>query len=523
MDSVEKLFQDLPSPDAERAFLDKQGEWDVLCFQRVFQSFSPSTSNDPDREAVARWVQILERSSSFATLRSEIGQFALDMPIIPDDGSAKSLQLKYHAWISQGRKDHDYPFEQKDCSSGQQDDLLKDSDGFLPAKLTDPKICANCAKPNAKTWCGGCLLVQDSHVILKTPYCNKDCQTQHWKEHKPYCLAKKKIIRAVSLIYDLFIMFEKKAWFSKQVVGITERQGTTNIIHSEPCEWEVQGKPFVRHFPSVQAPSEQHFLAALLDSECQQLLTTFDGLVDLLLLPACKDLSEVQMVPRNAYRPTCDMRRGGVHNTMYNHHTVLCITLKSDEKVVVDIGGAQFGWREVIAPWDIWTNQRVAGTPVHQDYGYAKECLNMDHGFVVAQYIQASDAQRLSLAQKMELAVETKMTELNLSSALNLYKLDNDDFASCKQAILSCAEEALDNGLRKLHESKLGRCYINSNGHWQATTTKEQAEALKRVWLSEEDVRKAKERGRNLMMMYRLRCRNPVTRQKLLAAGLSIY
>lgn len=370
MDPVEKLFRDLPSPAADQAALDKYGTWNQAHFGQVFQSFLPSRSSDPDRKAVAKLAKSFMETQDYPMLRSEIGQFALDKPQIPDDGSAKSQQLKYHAWISQGRKDEEYPFKNKEDSKGQGVDLA--GHAFLPAKLTDPRICANCAKPGTTNACGGCLVELDCHVVMKTAYCNKDCQTQHWKEHKSQCLWRRKICRAVSLIYDFFIMVQKGAWIDKQIVSIIEKQGITTIIHSQPNEWAFQGKPFVCRFPSGMAPSEEHALAVLLDSECQQLLTTFQGLVNLFLLrernpfpktvlqyrsrltrvitALCQTLEEVQIMPRNAYRPTCDMRHDQARNNMYSEHTVLRATLKSGEQMAIDIAGAQVSFISRLFP-----------------------------------------------------------------------------------------------------------------------------------------------------------------------------
>ncbi|KAI0452459.1 hypothetical protein F5B21DRAFT_526874 [Xylaria acuta] len=521
MDPIEKLFRDLPSPAADQAALDQDGTWDQVHFGQVFKSFSPSQSRDPDREVFAKWAKSPETQNP-VTLRSELGRFALDKARIPDDGSAKSQQLMYHAWIFQGRKDEEYPFKDKERSGEQRVELPKGGHAFLPAKLTDPKICANCAKPDAKAACGGCLVKLDSHVVMKTAYCNKACQTQHWNEHKSQCLGRRKVCRAVSLIYDLFVMFQKKAWIDKQIVGIAEKQGVTNIIHGQPDEWAFQGRPFVCRFPSGMAPSEEHALAVLLDSECQQLLSTCQGLVKLLLLPLCKTLKEVQIMPRNAHRPTCDMRYDVALNTMYNQHAVLCATLKSGEQMAVDIAGAQFGWRETVAPWGGWTSHRVAGKPCLEPFGYAQQCMQMLYPMVASQFVQVSESQRSSLAQKMQVAIQNKMRENKAPSAGELYKLDDAAFASCKLAMLSGAEEALDNGLHELHESKVGLCYIDARGAWQATTTKQQAEALEGVWLADEDVETAKGNGTDLRIIYQLRCQNRGRRQKFKAAGLDM-
>ncbi|KAI0543245.1 hypothetical protein GGR58DRAFT_496704 [Xylaria digitata] len=100
MDPIEKLCRDLPSPAADRTALDLHGTWDLSHFSRALMSFRPSKSHDPVREFFAKWAKSFLETQDYATLRSELGRFALDKPQIPNDDSAKSQQLKYHAWIS---------------------------------------------------------------------------------------------------------------------------------------------------------------------------------------------------------------------------------------------------------------------------------------------------------------------------------------------------------------------------------------------------------------------------------------
>ncbi|KAJ2972654.1 hypothetical protein NUW58_g9142 [Xylaria curta] len=319
MDPIEKVFRDLPSPAADQAALDQHGVW----------------------EQHSVWAQFFSKDQDYEVLRSGLGRFALDKPQIRDDGSAKSQQLKYHAWISRGRKDEEYPFKDKKCPEEQRFGVPEGGHAFLPDKLTDSKFCDHCGKPDAEEACSGCLVKLDSHVVMKTAYCNKACQTQDWKEHKFVCMGRRKVCRAVSIIYDLFVMFQKKVWINKRVVGIAEKQGITYITHDESDEWAFQGKPVVRDFPSDLAPSEEHALAALLNGECQQLLCICQGLIKLILMPLCQSLHEVQIMPRNAHRPTCHIRHGQAHNTMYSQHTLLCAMLKSDELMAIDIAGAQ--------------------------------------------------------------------------------------------------------------------------------------------------------------------------------------
>lgn len=175
-----------------------------------------------------------------------------------------------------------------------------------------------------------------------------------------------------------------------------------------------------------------------------------------------------------------------------------------------------------MAPWEVWSSHRVAGKYCLQPFGTAQQTQQMVYTFGIDQFVRVSESQRSSLAQKMQVAIQDKMKENKAPSAGELYRLDDAAFASCKLAMLSSAEEALSNGLRELHESKVGFCYLDARGQWQATTTKQQADALKGVWLTDEDMKKAKEKGKDLRLIYQSRCRNLSRRQKFKAAGLDM-
>ncbi|KAI1171611.1 hypothetical protein F4777DRAFT_564828 [Nemania sp. FL0916] len=282
MDPVEKLFRDLPNPIKLDALYQQR-------FLQVIQSFNPSGSRDPDRHFLATLVKDYTSGKiEVLGMLSELGYFAEKAQILDND-SAKSYQLKAFRWIFNGRKDEDYPFNNNIQGRSEQDDDTEkpNSHVFLPAKLTDTQICASCGKTDAKLACSGCLARLDSHAIMKVSYCNKSCQTRHWKEHKPQCLGRKMIWRAASLIRDIFNMFQKKACPKTGVVSIVDKQGFVHLIREDFEDFEergLQGKPIIYSFPSDLASSEEHALAAVMDSECTQFLIDFHDFLELLIL-----------------------------------------------------------------------------------------------------------------------------------------------------------------------------------------------------------------------------------------------
>ncbi|KAJ3563422.1 hypothetical protein NPX13_g8205 [Xylaria arbuscula] len=329
MDPVEKFFRDLPSPEADRAALDQKGDWDRDPFKQLLSTSCPFESRDPDLKIVVGLYGAFFTSLDFVTVRTALGRLALDKALIPNNGSVKSRQLKYHAWISQGRKDEEDPFNLEQSCKKQRANPVKHNHAYLPANLTEPKTCANCEKPAAMAACSGCLFKVDSHVVIKTAYCSKTCQAQHWEQHKPYCLERRKICRAVPLLYDLFVTFQKNANIEKNISAISEKHGITNVDYGDQIEPGLQGRPLFGRFPPLKAPSEEHTLAALF----------------VFTQALCKTLEEVHVTPRNAYRPTCGGTADKFANNMYTPHFVLRATLKSGEQMAVDIGGAYVSCR----------------------------------------------------------------------------------------------------------------------------------------------------------------------------------
>ncbi|KAI1173060.1 hypothetical protein F4777DRAFT_590123 [Nemania sp. FL0916] len=524
MDPMEQFFRALPAPADDDAALQQRGTWDSAHFARVFMDFSSSQSNDPDHESIVRVTKAFQKIQESVVLRSQLGRLALDGRQIPDDNSAKSEQLRYHAWISQGRKDEEYPFERhtiKQHTGSPQTDLPKDDHAFLPAELTDPRICAYCGNSGAEDACVLCLLTIDSHVIIKTPYCDHSCQTHHRKDHLSTCQERRWLYQAVSLIHDLAAMFLKKASVGIPIENINEKQGITNVTQGGSDEVYLQGKPLIRPFPSAVAPSEEHALAAMFDTGCLPILSLFQEFVKLLLQPWCKLVREARITARNAHRPVSHKVTGVVYNNMYSQHTVLWATLQSGEEMIIDIAGARFGWRETIALAKDWTAHRTIGGSWHSPYGTTQRLLRSEI-FFSPQDLRLIDSRRLYLAKRMLLAVQNKIVGGIFSPTTPLNEFKNGFRFTPKKDCLSAAEKALDEGLHELYESKVCLGYVNAEGRQQATVLKEQAEVLERVWLKPEDITKAKAEGRNLNSLYVERCKSQTDRQAFEDVGVSI-
>ena len=56
---------------------------------------------------------------------------------------------------------------------------------------------------------------------------------------------------------------------------------------------------------------------------------------------------------------------------MFRSHEVLDVTLKTGERLAIDLLAAAYGWRETISPWDVYVKNRVftiiAKRTIHDD------------------------------------------------------------------------------------------------------------------------------------------------------------
>jgi hypothetical protein len=78
------------------------------------------------------------------------------------------------------------------------------------------------------------------------------------------------------------------------------------------------------------------------------------------LLGVHSKIREINALVKNADRPTCLIPGdGGKRNNMWRGHTVLRVTTKAGEDFAIDITGAQYGWQDTFAIWDVYQNRRI--------------------------------------------------------------------------------------------------------------------------------------------------------------------
>lgn len=217
----------------------------------------------------------------FCGFATNLSNFALSKYGLVDESSAKSRQLLYYKWIAQGRSDDEYPFSTRGNSKFQfgEPGQRRKSYAFLPEGLTNDRICAYCDRPGALSRCAGCQITIDSHTISGETYCGEICQKSHWPKHKSTCLARQNLYRAVSILYDIFLMVKENT-YPIQLASAQEQHG---ILVTKEGPWEeaaCAGKMAIRPFPRELTSSKERFRAVLLSADCDAMMAVYKPLLD---------------------------------------------------------------------------------------------------------------------------------------------------------------------------------------------------------------------------------------------------
>ncbi|KAK7941446.1 zinc finger MYND-type [Apiospora aurea] len=504
MDAVENLFRAFPDPKSfEDELLEarRQGRGRLdLAYEKFNTHLQPFlelvnrpgvASVDPDLaflKANAQQAIAGDDLDALRHFRQQLLRLSLWKPEIPDDGSAKAKQLRYHRWIAQGRKIAECPFLPTTTDSKDSSSLA-----YLPAHVMNPQSCAACGSGNTFA-CTGCLVTLDSeHVIFKTVYCSKVCQKADWGQHKAVCTPRKMIGRAAILLRHLFIIFQGLN-YTTPVSRVIEKNGVTYRFVSDYLESAFQGQTVPHPFPHELVSSEDAFRAAITAHDCTEAYSTFKCIVDFFLNPICKRIFELDVFACNVHRPTLTINPQTTICNMMTGHFVLQDQLSSEESVAIDLAGAQFGWQEPVSPWKAWVDHRSYGPVSHLGHNYISNRKNeAADAMGTAGYFSKVEEFRRKQVNNMMVAIIDTINKQQPGTSASVTKLLRDrNFEDLEDQVVKASRHAMEAGLSQLAASKTMRMYWGADWVRNAAETKEQSQVLEKVWLSSEEYQRSK-------------------------------
>ncbi|KAI0515280.1 hypothetical protein F5B22DRAFT_196141 [Xylaria bambusicola] len=352
MDPVEKLFSSLADPEGSSVTDSVNAGNKLTAALEEFINGPPS--KDSDYQYLLNHAQkaFIKGVSTVTYFRQQLAHLAAQKPIPRKDKSFKARQLRYHRWFAYGMKTETYPFEKRKPAGPA-------SNARIAARVS-PRACAACGRPDANMRCSDCSLSDDGHILEKTAYCNKMCLENDYKAHKKTCDCRRMVLRAASLMDNMFRAMQE-ATYIYALGKVYKKDGMVYLLDNNWDRVGITGRRLFVPFPKGVADNKEMRLALLYWAQSEEVTLSLFFLIKTIFKPVCKNVELVHVQPRNVITPICQMTAGRALNVCLYRHTVLKLTLMSDEQYVLDLSAAQFGWRETLAPWTAWTELRAAG------------------------------------------------------------------------------------------------------------------------------------------------------------------
>ncbi|CAJ2507227.1 Uu.00g084130.m01.CDS01 [Anthostomella pinea] len=386
-----------------------------------------------------------------------------------------SEYLAYMMWVVQGRRDAEFPPASHKLHVGIACDRKQSCD-YLPEELTTAKCCTQCGASSASLRCSRCLITENGHPVIVTSYCNADCQKAHCSSHRKVYKPLQRLNRAVHLARDLFAAAAE--------VTILDTP-TPRIL----LPWEFAVTSFDRsHFED-----HNHAMAVLHDLGEERSFNAAAGLAILnaFITPLCDGIQEIYVLPKNALfgyeKETCSEREVAGQFNMLKHHGLFVASLGSQLKVAIDFAGEQFGWQEPMVSWNHFVQHRCERIIDVADKTGGLSRVVMKE-YASDQPLYAALKIRQSVTTAMMNAILTWMKSRNVSLQDLLSKPD-DAFDELRTTILSKAKEECNAEVARLRDRGLYRHYGGPRVGKRMTLTKESANRMKKVWLTDDEMK----------------------------------
>ncbi|KAI0012185.1 hypothetical protein F4779DRAFT_634728 [Xylariaceae sp. FL0662B] len=473
-DAIEKFFNELPSPESDR---DQPHNDQRIAYTNAIQSFCntyranhKSCSRDPDLHVIARIsFKALRCPCPMLSFKNKIAQFALNSEEDwKDQDSAKAKQLRYIRWVAQGRPNYfKFPFglalpgsilkPLSSLSGLPQIFPSNTSLAYIDRRYYETKACSNCSKRLRGSYCASCAALVDGHIIGKTGYCDNNCKEADWGRHRHICQYRRLISRAVSLLHALFELLIESTCLPK-TKRVKERNGIISVY--QDYEKSLYCGDFVGQAGEVWSSARR--------------------LVGFILDPVCSSYDQVCFYVKNVCRPTCVVDQGTRMSNMFKHHSVIRATVYSGEQFAIDLTGAQFGWRETLAPWEAYKTHRQTGEEV-QAPDPALTALDSTH------ISQDERAQRLIRTSVTEIILEIIRSTLEKHDIplIGMLQLPIGEFIEIKYEIISNASIMIPSFLSELNDGIHWRLFYDHNFNPHVTGYGD--EALERIWFTDEE------------------------------------
>ncbi|KAK0733234.1 hypothetical protein B0T26DRAFT_669656 [Lasiosphaeria miniovina] len=445
-------------------------------------------------------VGILEKAvekRSGVYLLGDLALLALKGPVPKDVTDTEAKHLRYYKWVAEGRKDEDSPFASSASSSSSS--FAKSAPTSHDVLPEDPKAstCGNCGTSGATQNCAGCYDVFGAgNISAGQAYCNQECQKAHWDQHKSECRELKRLQISMAQFQEIFEHLVASA-YRVALAEISEENGLIRAKGRRGADERAAylGKHIAKKFRYNLAPSRDAGKAVLMHGRGAEFVDQCKPLVDFFLkdLPH-KSVEQVTFYVKNCHRSVWLEDDGSHTFSPFTPHQVLRITLACGRAVVVDASGAQFGWREVLSPWETYKRHRVhavIGEASHQ----VAAAMTASRGNPTGDFAHDASAIKALMAEKLAAYLLPMVAG---ADTFDLQDLSPKGRAARFELVTS-AKAFIDKLARVLEKSQAFKLYFAHDFRIQATSGNPfEYDGLKDTWFTPAEYSKYKRRPKKM-------------------------
>ncbi|KAI0131831.1 hypothetical protein BJ170DRAFT_611494 [Xylariales sp. AK1849] len=281
----------------------------------------------------------------------------------------------------------------------------------------------------------------------------------------------------------LFVSF-LTVHFQDHVVGVTETAEHVTAQYSDWARPLYTGDHAFTTFQYARCSSEAAALAVLTNGHCAYVLSCYKPLFDILMFPLFEIVEEIDFIVKNVRRPVISTMDGRVEDfNTQRRHIVVRGTLASGRLVAFDPTGAQFGWDEIIMPWERYAQRvRLIYSIDTIKHGY-RPCKgssglpSQDINALIQQYFQ-----NFMVRVSSTLREEAKPDELHA-----LWYSPAKESAVIRAAITWKGRAMIRATARDFRHTPSFKLYRDRSFITRLTSNLEEFNLLKHVWLSEDE------------------------------------
>ncbi|KAI1500964.1 hypothetical protein F5X99DRAFT_409590 [Biscogniauxia marginata] len=173
-----------------------------------------------------------------------------------------------------------------------------------------------------------------------------------------------KDIRHAAFLYRGIYVLLKELTYDRVLLGVREEGRELHITREGRNLFAYKGDHAVRRFPKHIFKNQDNAESMLLYRGCQDFLHFARPLFEKLIRPYCKSVRSAWIRPKNAklyivVQSDGDNNMDMPEDNLKFRHDIAILESYPGARIIFDPTGAQYGWGDIIAPYDLYKEHRV--------------------------------------------------------------------------------------------------------------------------------------------------------------------